>query len=217
MGLILNFAKWQKLHEQSASFTTFAPGLPAKTAGIIIDFLKQNQWSTGGWIASPEVETVLFKVDDSHNKGGNVVSMPLPNNPVNEINVSVFQLFMMDKTPESFPLTQLSLGSTYNILSKQGSGEGEKPIAEFTAIGTTLKNEKAPQYSQTNKYGFAALFVTPENIEYGAALYPMLGQRAKDHFKKQVAAIAAGGIVDKDAKHLNQYKASAAQLLSKLG
>lgn len=216
MELILNFNKWQKLNEQASSFKTFTPTLPVATANEIIQFLKDNQWSTGGWVPLKANETILYKVDDSHNKGGQIQSVGVQNNPIDALGVTVYKLYLMDKTPESFALSQLSFGNAYSILSKQGSGENGSPIAEFKTIGTQLKGEASSQFSNANKYSFAARFVDPENVEFGAKLYNLMGPKAKDHFKKQVTAISGGKIADKDATYLNQYKASAAQLLSKL-
>lgn len=218
MGLILNFAKWQKLHEQSSSFKTFTPTLPVATANEIIQFLKlkDNQWSTGGWVPLKTKENILYKVNDSHNKGGQIQSVAMQNNPVDALGVTVYKLYLMDKTPESFALSQLSPGNMYSILSNQGSGEDGSPIADFKTIGTWLRAESPSQFSNTNKYGFASLFVDPSMVEAGAALYKLLGAKAKEHFKKQVEVIAAGKIADKDASYLNQYKVSAANLLAKL-
>lgn len=216
MGLILNFAKWQKLHEQSSSFKTFTPTLPVATANEIIQFLKTNQWSTGGWVPLKANETILYKVDDSHNKGGQIQSVGMQNNPVDALGVTVYKLYLMDKTPESFALSQLSPGNMYSILSNQGSGEDGSPIADFKTIGTWLRAESPSQFSNTNKYGFASLFVDPSMVEAGATLYKLMGPKAKEHFKKQVEVIAAGKIADKYASYLNQYKTSAASLLTKL-
>jgi uncharacterized protein (DUF4213/DUF364 family) len=216
MGLILNFAKWQKLHEQSSSFKTFTPTLPVATANEIVEFIKTNQWSTGGWVPLKANETVFYKIDDRHNSTGQIMSTAMQNNPVDALGVTVYKLYVMDKTPESWPLSQLSPGNMYSILSSQGTGEDGSPIADFKTIGTWLRAESPSQFVQTNKYGFASLFVDPSTVEFGAKLYTLMGPKAKEQFKKQVQAIAGGKIADKDATYLNQYKASAATLLSKL-
>jgi len=218
MELILNFSKWQKLNEQASSFKQFEQTLPAATANAIIEFIKTNKWSTGGWVPLKENETVFYKISDNHNSTGQIMSTAVQNNPVDALGVTVYKLYLMDRNPaESWKLSQLSLGNSYSIFSRTGTGENGSPIAEFKTIGTMLKGESiSSQFSNTNKYGFASLFVDPSTVEFGAKLYTLMGPKAKEHFKKQVQAIAGGKIADKDATYLNQYKASAATLLSKL-
>jgi hypothetical protein len=219
MSNILNFSGWMRLNEQlNSSFTKFPADMPKEKAAQIVDFLKQNGTSTGGWVVLDEDKEHIYQLMSSHIKGDKLMSEAMNNNPIDVISIAKYKLYIFSNKETSWVSSQMVYQDFYRFLSEMGSGENGSPIEEFNVVGVWEGQEKnGPQAD--NRYGLAGMFIDDESKEFGAKIFKMLGGTSLEQFKKQITAIAEGNIPRKDDAWLKEasYKKNAKYILDQLG
>ena len=215
---ILNFSSWMRLNEQlSSSFTKFPADMPKEKATQIVDFLKKNGTSTGGWVVLDEDKEHIYQLTSDYFKGNKIMSRAMNNNPIDGIMIVKHKLYIFSNKETSWVSSQLVYQDYYKFLSEMGSGENGSPIDEFNVVGVWGGQEK--NSPQANRYGLAGLFIDDESKEFGAKVFKMLGGTTLEHFKKQMTAIAEGNIPRQDDAWLKDatYKKNAKYILDQLG
>jgi hypothetical protein len=219
MSNILNFSGWMRLNEQlHSSFTKFPADMPKEKATQIIDFLKQNGTSTGGWIVLDEDKEHIYQLQSNYIKGDKIMSGAMSNNPIDVFGISKHKLYIFSNKETSWVTSQMVYQDYYRFLSEQGSGENGSPIDDFNVVGVWGGQDKNTP-SADNRYGLAGMFIDSESKEFGAKVFKMLGGTALEQFKKQITAIAEGNIPGKDDAWLKEasYKKNAKYILDQLG
>lgn len=216
---ILDFSSWMRLNEQlHSSFTKFPADMPKEKATQIVDFLKQNGTSTGGWVVLDEDKEHIYQLMSDYIKGDKLMSGAMNNNPIDVISIAKYKLYVFSNKETSWVSSQMVYQDYYRFLSEQGSGENGSPIDEFNVVGVWGGQEKnTPQTD--NRYGLAGMFIDDESKEFGAKVFKMLGGTTLEQFKKQMTAIAEGNIPRKDDAWLKDasYKKNAKYILDQLG
>jgi len=219
MSNILNFSGWMRLNEQlHSSFTKFPADMPKEKATQIVDFLKQNGTSTGGWIVLDEDEEHIYQLMPDYIKGDKIMSGAMSNNPIDVIGIAKHKLYIFSNKETSWVSSQMVYQDYYRFLSEMGSEEKGSPIDDFNVVGVWGgQGKNDPQAN--NRYGLASMFIGDESKEFGAKVFKMLGGTALEHFKKQMTAIAEGNIPGKDNAWLKDatYKKNAKYVLDQLG
>lgn len=192
--------------------------MPKEKAAQIVDFLKQNGTSTGGWVVLDEDKEHIYQLMSEHMQGEGIKSTAMNNNPIDVLSISKYKLYIFSNKETSWVSSQMIYQDYYRFLSEMGSGENGSPIDEFNVVGVWGGKEKNSP-SADNRYGLAGMFIDDESKEFGAKIFKMLGGNALEQFKKQMTAIAEGNIPRKDDAWLKEanYKKNAKYILDQLG
>ena len=226
MGAILNFPGWMRLNEQQqqelgASYTKFPADVPKEKATQIVDFLKRNGTSTGGWIVLDEDKEHIYKLDGTHMKGEGIMSSGQKQGFIDELRITRYKIYTFSDKESSWLVSQVRLQDNYRFLSKMGANiGGGNPIDEFNVVGVWGGSAFGPEGSKPdgkNKYGLVTPFLEEENKEFAATIFKGLGGTTLEHFKKQLTAIAEGNIPSDSLLKEDRYKKRAKYILDQLG
>lgn len=192
--------------------------MPKEKATQIVDFLKQNGTSTGGWIVLDEDREHIYQLMSKYIKGDTIISEEMRNNPIEVIGIYKHKLYLYSSKETSWISSQVVYQGSYSFLSKKGSGETGSPIDEFNVVGVRGGHENGKPHA-SNRYGLASMFINDESKEFGAKVFKTLGGTALEQFKKQLTAIAEGNIPKKDDDWLLKdasYRKNAKYILDQL-